>query len=139
MKEIISRNRTLYMREYQRQHRERYNQLAKEWRSKNREKTLRIAFNAREKLRTDALLAYGGKCACCGYADLNIKLWGRSFLEIDLVAGGHNKRMKEDLPKDTYQWLRNHHYPPGFRVLCSGCNHSMPYGAERCLLYANIT
>lgn len=74
-----------------------------------------------QRLKTEALLAYGEYCRCCG-EDWPI------FLTIDHIAGDGAKHRKEIGTKDRsagskfYLWLRNHGYPPGFQVLCFNCN-----------------
>lgn len=77
----------------------------------------------RQKLRREALIAYGGlKCACCGESTLE-------FLGIDHIDGDGNKHFdpkyggKKRLGGNyLYRWLRHHNYPPGFQVLCHNCN-----------------
>jgi len=76
--------------------------------------------SSREKLRMDALTAYGGtppKCACCGEHRLE-------FLAIDHSNGdgAAHRRAIGSAPIRKYLWLKKHNYPPGFRVLCHNCN-----------------
>lgn len=68
----------------------------------------------RKSLKRDALKAYGNKCACC-YEQVP------EFLTIDHIDGGGRIHRKQ-IGSATYQWLKKHNYPPGFRVLCFGCN-----------------
>lgn len=83
--------------------------------------------NARKKgrdkqARTDAINNYGGKCACCGEANIE-------FLQIDHIHGGGNKH-RQQLDKSgsagsrIYYWLRKNNWPDGYQVLCANCNWS---------------
>lgn len=70
------------------------------------------------KDRRAAIAAYGGKCACCDedYPE---------FLDIDHPNGdgaAHRRHLKGI---SIVMWLRQHGYPPGFRILCSNCNQSI--------------
>lgn len=87
--------------------------------------TLRIkSASYYQKLKTEVFEAYGGFiCACCG--DTN-----REFLSIDHTNGDGPKHRKEMTgnPRNgqtLYYWLRDHDFPPGFRVLCMNCNFSL--------------
>lgn len=86
------------------------------------------------KLRSDLFGHYGGKCACCGYPDIMKKVHGQYFLEMDHINGGG--RQSGIVGHKLWLWLRKNNYPPGFRVLCAGCNHSIEPGAEKCELHA---
>jgi hypothetical protein len=70
-----------------------------------------------------AINAYGGKCACCGEAQVE-------FLAIDHIDGnGREHRKALGIPasgKAFYAWLRRHGYPQAnLRVLCHNCNMSL--------------
>ena len=89
----------------------------KEWRQLNLE-----IFHEREKQKNRArkekvVAAYGGKCSCCGETHVE-------FLTIDHIHGGGRKHRSELSKAGTtmYQWLINHKFPDGFRLLCSNCN-----------------
>lgn len=83
----------------------------------------------RHKLRTDAMAAYGGKCACCGEDEIE-------FLVLDHVnhdGGLHREQLKETLSGKAqggvtlYQHLKNLGWPDeGLQTLCANCN-----GAKR--------
>lgn len=71
------------------------------------------------KLRTDALNAYGNKCACCGEMAIE-------FLSIDHINGGGSKHRRElGGGSHFYHWLKKNGYPAGFRVLCHNCNQAL--------------
>lgn len=74
------------------------------------------------RLRFAAFVAYGGAiCACCGATDIE-------FLHIDHIGGGGNAHRKRSGTRGViYWWLKRNHYPPGFRVLCAGCNLAMGF------------
>jgi hypothetical protein len=88
-------------------------------RNPEQDKAHRKAYRIREK--TDAIAAYGGKCACCGETEPD-------FLAIDHVGGG-GKAHRENangVGKRFYAWLRRNGYPQdGLRVLCNNCNMSI--------------
>lgn len=75
----------------------------------------RRAYWAMYKL--EVINQYGGpRCVCCGEAHLEC-------LSIDHIDGdGAEHRRDETQARNIYIWLRQNHYPPGFRVLCHGCN-----------------
>jgi hypothetical protein len=72
---------------------------------------------ANRQYRTDALVAYGNKCACCGEVTTE-------FLGIDHIDGGGVQHRKELALQGThlYLWLKKEGYPEGFQVLCHNCN-----------------
>lgn len=99
------------------------------YREANRESIVlaRAAYMSRAK--ADALMAYGGaepSCACCGES-----LPG--MLSIDHANGdgaAHRRALKAGGTRNFlgtwfYVWLRNNDWPPGFRVLCLGCNQAI--------------
>lgn len=77
-----------------------------------------------KRLRENALVAYGGQCACCGETEV-------AFLVIDHINNDGAAHRREIRPATngrdgggytTYRWLRDHHFPSGFQVLCANCN-----------------
>lgn len=93
------------------------------WKDRSR----RHAKEKHQRLRSAALEAYGGVCACCGESNT-------IFLVIDHVNGGGNAHRREIGQAEsggsqvTYRWLKTHKYPPGFRVLCHNCNYAWSLG-----------
>lgn len=76
----------------------------------------------RARIKKQVMDHYGGKCACCGVANLE-------FLAIDHINGGGRKHRREALKGQQggyylYRWLIENKYPKGFRVLCHNCNQS---------------
>ena len=75
----------------------------------------------RQKLKREALEAYGNECECCGENN-------SVFLCIDHLNGNGNKHRREVGYGDTFfQWLRREKYPSGFRVLCWNCNMAIHF------------
>lgn len=92
--------------------RDRYNKSADATRKSNR------------KLRLEVLRAYSGEipsCDCCNEQH-------SEFLCVDHIGGGGNEhRRRLGLRGGTrlYAWLRKQGFPPGYRILCHNCNHSL--------------
>jgi hypothetical protein len=77
----------------------------------------------RERLRTELLDAYGGKCACLNCPEAN-----PAFLCLDHVNGdGKVHRMK--MGSHVYADLRRRGFPQdGYRLLCWNCNSATRFG-----------
>ncbi len=73
----------------------------------------------RDKLRREALAAYGGPICCwCGIDE-------ESVLTIDHInndGNGHRKSLDMRGGPRFYHWLRKNGYPIGYQVLCMNCN-----------------
>ena len=77
------------------------------------------ALSMRRRLRAQVLHAYGGKnpkCVCCREDKTE-------FLAIDHIRGGGGKHLRA-IKNSLYQWLKQHGFPKGFRILCFNCNHA---------------
>lgn len=75
-----------------------------------------------QRIRQEAIMAYGGMCACCGES-------GWMFLAIDHVNGGGNQHRQEvGRGNPFFNWLKKQGYPEGFQVLCFNCNHAKGTG-----------
>jgi len=120
---------------WQEKNREKANGYVRKYYFKHRNLCLFKDKIAREKLRKEILLHYGGKCACCGFSDLDFKIYNHSFLSIDHINGGGTKHMKKIKRGTLYKWIKRNKYPSGFRVLCMGCNVSMIPGENKCVLH----
>ena len=60
---------------------------------------------------------YGNACECCGETE-------PLFLTIDHVHNfGTQRRRRDNGHGIVYRWLVRNNFPPGFRILCSNCNH----------------
>lgn len=101
--------------------RRRYHKLAGqilliESKPKKRQSESTVMWSA--KLRYGALIAYGGKCACCGETN-------PAFLELDHIKGdgAERRRLKEPTGIDLCRVLcRTGYKDVGLQVLCSNCN-----------------
>jgi hypothetical protein len=81
----------------------------------------------RQSIKHDVINYYGGICVCCHEARLE-------FLTIDHLEPPPVSRhlsFSERIPRifigprsgmGFYRWLKKQGYPPGYRVLCIGCN-----------------
>lgn len=95
------------------------------WRAQNPGKYSEYNKKSNLKLKRLVIDAYGGKCACCGEAEL-------VFLTIDHVnddGAEHRRQIAAEKGSrwlqagaPTYRWLRDNGFPEGFQVLCANCN-----------------
>ena len=106
-----------YNRKYSIEHKE-------EIRERNKQNTDRNKETKRsQRIKSKILIFehYGGcVCNCCGETNLE-------FLSIDHInndGASHRRKLKES-GTNLYHWIVKNNYPPGFRVLCFNCNHSM--------------
>jgi hypothetical protein len=70
------------------------------------------------RLKREVLSHYGGaRCVCCGEA-------GLAFLTVDHVRGNGAEHRRElgVTGFKFYRWLKKQDFPPGYQVLCMGCN-----------------
>lgn len=69
-------------------------------------------------LRKEIVAAYGGRCACCGEAEIQ-------FLELDHAqndGASHRKTLGRGA-RPIYRWLKARDFPKkGFQLLCANCN-----------------
>lgn len=110
-------------------------ELRRRWRANNREygsnyarthrtKMSEYSRNSKRRLKVSVFAAYGGSiCACCSETHLE-------FLSIDHINGGGAAHRRElggahYVGTNIYKWLKDHHYPEGFRVLCMNCNFAL--------------
>lgn len=96
-------------------------QNCKTYRTKNKSSYKARQQRTYKALRTEALEAYGHKCACCGEVRYN-------FLAIDHTNGGGREQLRRDgiQRSDLTRWLRDNNYPQDdFRCLCHSCNTSL--------------
>jgi len=109
----------MYQAEYRRTHRDKIREWARRYKSRPeyRKKDREYSSARWRMLKKEAIMAYGGKCACCGEACL-------AFLEIDHIDNdGKKDREKHGSGKAFYEWLKKNNYPKGrYQVLCRNCN-----------------
>jgi 5-methylcytosine-specific restriction endonuclease McrA len=92
-------------------HRERYRDGAR-----------KSAKRKRNRLKKDALAAYGNQCVWCGQPNLD-------YLEFDHIKGdGKEHREQMSSPAETYKWMRDNNYPKDrFQILCGNCHNAKSY------------
>jgi len=65
-------------------------------------------------MRRKVFAHYGTECECCG--EPNEKLLSIDHINDD--GAEHRRRIRTRIAS----WLVKNNYPPGFRILCFGCN-----------------
>ncbi len=136
--EVNRRNREWY-------HRNRDTELAKrrQYFYRNKEhiyvENAKWQRNKRKELFAQIVIGYGGKCACCGEAEI-------LFLEVDHINndGAEERKRFNKSTLTFYQWLIEQGYPKDrYQLLCSNCNRGKYRNGGICphktnnLLYAN--
>jgi hypothetical protein len=96
------------------------------WNAAHPEQRKAAGKKERDSLRLQVLVAYGGRCACCGESRA-------ALLAIDHVGGLPPEGRSHAGPYLFYRWLRRNGFPPGFQVLCFNCNHAKGPGPGECL------
>lgn len=93
---------------------EKNNARAAMWNRENKEKRNKKLREYHRHLKMEVILAYGGKCACCGESNFY-------FLTLDHInddGAGHRKEVSTRM----YVWARANGYPESLQVLCYNCN-----------------
>jgi len=90
--------------------------------------------------RLVVLNTFGGKCACCGFSDLNKKVRGVSFMQVDHINGKGRQHFINLGSRHMVRWLYHKikiegKIPRGFRLLCIACNAAMEPGEKVCELH----
>lgn len=87
-----------------------------EWREAHKEEIAAKNKEWHQRIRMEAIHAYGDRCDCCGEDD-------PAFLAIDHVNGG-GKLHRKSITSNIYRWLNKNGYPKDgrFRLLCHNCN-----------------
>lgn len=87
----------------------------KEYKKNNLPAIRAIERRCYDKLRLEAVIAYGGKCSC-GFDDARA-------LQIDHVNDDGAEQRKSGLKGIRfYRWLKKNKFPVGFQILCANCN-----------------
>jgi len=105
---------TVAMRDWYRRNPARGRAKATRWRKMNPELVWAIKSRNRAKIRSEVVLAYGGKCVCCEETE-------PIFLTIDHVDSRANgDRMRSE---QLYRSLKARCWPKdNYRLLCMNCN-----------------
>lgn len=109
-----------WKRVWHNEHKEEMKKIKREYWRKNKEQLTQKRKEKRVELKTKIIKAYSKemKCANCGLADLK-------NLTIDHLNGnGERHRRNSGLSGgySFYYWLQKKNFPPGYQVLCFGCN-----------------
>lgn len=128
------------MRKWQQANPDKVRGYSRKYYNLNREKEIarnvKGNINRYRKMRLDAIIRYGGdppKCCCCGEQEY-------LFLTIHHIQNDgaeHRRAMKKKYTWGIYEYLRRHHYPEGYSVLCYNCNCAKGYYG-RCPHGSNI-
>jgi hypothetical protein len=98
----------------------------------NKSRTLTSKYH--ENRRRLAIQGYGGKCFCCGYDNINKKVFGKAVLQIDHVYGGGSKERNHHGERNV-EYVIDNRYPSTRRILCAACNAVMEPGEKTCELH----
>ena len=106
-------------RRYRKKHSERVKKKSREWQRKKwkeqPEKARQYQNEYRKKVRENLIIAYGGKCVCCGETEMK-------FLALDHINNDGNKQRKEiGSGIQMYLYIKRN-MPKDIQVLCHNCN-----------------
>lgn len=88
----------------------------RKWREENPEAVAASGKRYRERLRDEAIAAYGGACSCCGETHAVFL----AFDHVDDDGAAHRLQVRPGAP--FYRWLRDNGYPDSIQLLCHNCN-----------------
>lgn len=114
--EIGSNPKTVYHRKYREKNRKKLQKQRRDRYHADTEKDKNWRQNGINRLRTEVLGHYGGKCAYCGEADQDVLVLARTTDDPDPFvssSGGSAKR---------YRSIRRADFPPGYEVRCHNCD-----------------
>ena len=120
-----NRNRLLkWRKDYYQKNRAKQIAAASKWNKDHPVRFKEITTTRYQKLRDEAMAAYGGQiCACC--SQYENEPW---FLCLDHVDNDQTKYEKElgrpHVGLFLVTWLKKNNYPEGFQVLCHCCNQA---------------
>lgn len=97
-------------------------QNVRKWQKLHPDQVLESSKQSRAKLRLNVLLAYGGKCICCGETIVE-------FLQLDHVNNDgkeHRRQISNGLHSGSrvYKWAKDNSYPPSLQILCGNCHNA---------------
>lgn len=98
---------------------------SREWAAGHREYSRGATKEYQRKVRMEMLIAYGGKCACCGETE-------EKFLALDHVNGGGSAHKRNAGGGPISAIVKREGYPKDgrYQLLCHNCNSAKGfYGA----------
>lgn len=111
-KEVNARRRAWYAEHKDEVNNDTKREYCRQYRAANREKIKQ----AKLEKRRICLLAYGGKCVCCGEDRFE-------FLSFDHVNGGGNEHRRQVHGGSGFvDWIYRNGFPSTLQVLCHNCN-----------------
>jgi recombination endonuclease VII len=92
------------------------------WRARNLEHSKAYQRGWIQRLRREVIDHYGGKCVCCGEAQLE-------FLSLDHKHGGGTKHRQALGLRGSgiWAWVKREKFPEIFQVMCHNCNQAIGY------------
>lgn len=112
--QVLEQRRVQYQKDRQTRP-EHLRSMRRRWKQANPDRVKASNDRYRLQVRMAALAFYGGSCACCGETE-------PKFLAIDHIGGGGTQHRRTTKITEMARWLKQHQYPPGFRVVCHNCN-----------------
>lgn len=92
---------------------------SRDWYRSNQERAKKTGRDRFNRIRSEMLEAYGGKCVCCGETT-------PLFLTIDHIendGGAHRRELGDPGGSRVMMWLYKNGWPKeGYRLLCFNCN-----------------
>jgi hypothetical protein len=92
-------------------------EISTKWRKEHPERHCLNVLRSYHKQYTQVILAYGGKCVCCGETELD-------FLQLDHI-NGYGGKHRARVGGGTGGLLRDlikQNFPPIMQVLCANCH-----------------
>ena len=104
-----------YGRKYRKEHKDYFNKYTRDRYSKNKERWHAYRKELRDRVRQNALEAYGNKCVWCGQTN-------PMFLTFDHINNdGKEQRKKHHTGINLYYYLLKY-LPKDIQILCWNCN-----------------
>ena len=110
-----------YERQYRKKHPEKYreksrNYQRRKWKERP-EEARKYQNEYRKRVRGELIIAYGGKCICCGEKEIK-------FLALDHINNDGNKQRKKIGSGIQMYLYMKRNMPNDIQVLCHNCNQA---------------
>ena len=103
-------------KQYAQEHKESIRDIQKKWVSSNKEHVYKKNKERRDKIRNEVLLAYGGRCECCGENNLGfLSIYPKNDEEKETTINVQRLRAR----------LKRLGFPDEYEVLCKNCRFSI--------------